>query len=130
VDLAAEGVEVERHGYGDDYYRLLSTFDVGLSPILGGDLGSRAKVAMKHQEFMLCGIPQVCSRVAICERIVDGETAVVAGGPDEWASGLLRLLTDEALRERLGRASRALFLEMYTYEVEYPKLRAVLTSTN
>jgi hypothetical protein len=128
LELDIPGVTVDRHEYGDNYHRLLSTFDIGLCPILGKDFGSRGKVAMKHQEFMLCAIPQVCSPVAICEHIVDGEHAIVARDMGEWTQGILSLLADESLRARLGRRSRELFLSIYTYETEYPKLRAVLTS--
>lgn len=128
VELRIPGVEVERHAFGEDYHRLIATFDVGLCPVLGDDLGSRGKVAMKHQEFMLCGIPQVCSPVGICEETVDGENALVARAMGDWAPAILRLLGDEELRATLGRHSRELFFRMYTYEIEYPKLREALTS--
>lgn len=121
------GADVEFHPFDDaTYFDLLQSFDVGLCPFLVDDFASRGKVAMKHQELMVCGVPQVCSPIAICEETVDGENALIARRPGDWAPAILRLFRDEALRERIGRASRATFLRLYTYEGEYPKIKDAL----
>jgi glycosyltransferase involved in cell wall biosynthesis len=129
VTLAMPAGSVEYHAFDKStYYHLLAGMDVGVCPILDDGLGSVAKVAMKHQEFMLCAIPQVCSPVGISEATVDNDNALIARDLDEWTEALVRLLTDESLRRRLGKASRQAFLGMYTYEGEYPKVRDALTT--
>jgi phosphatidylinositol alpha-1,6-mannosyltransferase len=62
-------------------------------------------------EAAACGVPQVCGLSGgSADAVVDGETGFVVPRPTSVAStveALDRLLSDEALRERLGRAARA-----------------------
>jgi glycosyltransferase involved in cell wall biosynthesis len=55
------------------------------------------------------GVPAVGFRSAggLAESIVHGVTGLLADGPEEFAAHLERVLTDRALRERLGEAARA-----------------------
>lgn len=124
--LEAPSVRVEYRDFAD-YHRTLGTFDVGICPQLTEDLGTRGKIAMKHQEFLILAVPQVCSPFGISEEAVHGEHVLIARTKAEWYAELLRLLTDEGLRERLGRQSRALFDRLYTYESLFPQVRAALT---
>lgn len=128
LQLEIPGAEIEQHRFGDDYYDLLGRFDIGLFPSFGDNLRVRAKVAMKHQEFMLCGIPQVCSPIGLCEAILDGDGALIAHEKGQWAEKILQLLQDEALRRRLAKRARDLFFDMYTVQSEYPKVVQALTS--
>lgn len=127
IPLNVPNAEIEYHGFDNRYYELLSTFDIGLCPILDDDIASRGKIAMKHQEFMICATPQICSPFGISEAIEDGETALVATRPEDWVPKLLRLMEDQRLRETLGERSRALFERLYTYEVVYPGVFLALT---
>ena len=128
--LNVPNASVEYYGFDETYYELLSTFDIGLCPILDDDIASRSKIAMKHQEFMICAIPQVCSPFGISEAIEHGETALVARRAEDWIPNLLGLIEDEHLREKLGANSRALFDRLYTYEGVYPDLfRALIGVT-
>ncbi|MBX7134673.1 MAG: glycosyltransferase family 4 protein [Fimbriimonadaceae bacterium] len=129
VQLQIPGAQVEQHQFGADYYDLLARFDIGLFPSFGDNLRVKAKVAMKHQEFMLCGIPQVCSPIGLCEGIVDDDSALIAHKEGEWAEKIVQLLHDEALRRRLAKRARDLFFEMYTPQSEYPKVLQTLTSS-
>ncbi len=42
----------------------------------------------------------------LAESIVDGETGLLAEGPEEFTTQIERLLTDDALRRSLGDAAR------------------------
>ncbi|WP_173086567.1 glycosyltransferase family 4 protein [Phytohabitans rumicis] len=55
------------------------------------------------------GTPAVAFRGAggVREAVVDGRTGLLAGDPDDFVAQLRRLLTDGALRRRLGEAARA-----------------------
>ena len=60
-------------------------------------------------EAICRGIPVVTTdRGAIRETVTDGESAFVLTGPDptELADRVQQLLTDDDLRERMGRAAR------------------------
>lgn len=62
-------------------------------------------------EALAVGIPVVISDVAMTrDLLVDDETAIVVRSDivDEWANELHRVIADNALREAIGRAGRAL----------------------
>lgn len=121
------GAQVEYHKFGDDYFELLGSFDIGISPFTRVDFSTEGKIAMKHQEFLLMATPQVCSHIAISDFAVNGEHCLIADTLDKWVPMLSQLIEDESLRKKLGENSRKLFLEHYTYESEYPKLKKALT---
>ena len=69
-------------------------------------------------EAMACGTPVVASQVGgLAFLVVDGETGLVTpdGDPRALAERLTRLLTDEPLRERLGRQAAA-YARQYSWE--------------
>jgi glycosyltransferase involved in cell wall biosynthesis len=126
-DIDIPGATIEHHYYGDDYFDLIGTFDIGLAPFTKVSFATEGKIGMKHQEFMICKIPQVCSPVAISEHAVHEEHVLIAEKIEDWAGLIKRVLSDEALREKLGNNSRALFDEHYHYDTWYPTLKKVLT---
>ncbi|CAA9452431.1 MAG: Glycosyl transferase, group 1 [uncultured Rubrobacteraceae bacterium] len=74
---------------------------------------------MTPLEAMACATPVVGARVGgIKTSVADGETGylVPPKGPEALAERVLRLLSDPALRLRLGRAARCRIEECYTWE--------------
>jgi glycosyltransferase involved in cell wall biosynthesis len=127
VALDVPGAELSYHRYGDDYFDLLARFDIGLAPFTVDDFSTSGKIGMKHQEFLLCAIPQVCSPVGISEHVVDGEHALVARRIEDWSAAILRLMEDAPLRARLGRQGRELCRAYYTVDGQWPAVRKALT---
>ena len=72
-------------------------------------------------EAMACGVPVVATTGGALPEVVgpDGETAVLVepNSPQALAEGIERLLDDEALRRRLGRAGRQRVLNRFTWQV-------------
>lgn len=126
-DSEFENMEVDHHFFGDDYYELIASFDIGISPFLEKNLSTKGKIAMKHQEFLLMGIPQVCSDVAISEFVRHGEHVIISSNLEEWGKSLIQLLNDGELRESLSIRSKELFMKYYCYEGQYESLKNVLT---
>jgi phosphatidylinositol alpha-1,6-mannosyltransferase len=78
-----------------------------------------------YLQAMRAGIPCLGSRDdAAADVIVDGETGLLVPRqePDAISGALVRLLTDEAMRRRLGAAGRRRFESLFTY----PRFRARL----
>jgi D-inositol-3-phosphate glycosyltransferase len=74
---------------------------------------------MTPLETMACAIPVVGSRVGgIKTSVADGETGylVPPRDPEALAGRLLRLLSDPALQDRMGRAGRRRIEKHYTWE--------------
>ncbi len=128
VELEISGADVSYHNYGDDYFDLIASFDIGLVPFTVADFSTTGKIGMKHQEFLLCAVPQVCSPVGISEHVVDGEHVIVARTIEDWAPAILRLMKDDALRSRIARSGRELCLRYYTVEGQWPAVRKALTT--
>jgi glycosyltransferase involved in cell wall biosynthesis len=71
-------------------------------------------------EAMAAGAPVVGTRSgALPETVIDGETGflVEKNDPQALAQQILRLLTDDDLREKMGRAARRRALSTFTWEL-------------
>lgn len=105
-DLAAElGVSARCNFVGtyDAIWELLPQADAFLLPSEYESFGLSAL------EAMACGVPVVCSNTGgLPEVVLDGQCGFLhqPGQVDAMAASLNRLLTDEALRRRMGASAR------------------------
>ncbi len=132
--LVASGAPYELDGVGVEnlYWRVENEFDylqepdIGLMP-LHDTPRARGKCAFKALQYMGVGTPAVLSPVGMNAHVVeDGVTGFLADAPGEWRDKLERLITDAALRERMGRAARAVVAEKYSHAANYPNLKRAL----
>lgn len=105
--LPIPGVNVEfvpwRLEHEADHFR---TLDIGLYPLEDNEL-ARGKHGFKLHQYMAVGVPAVASAVGLTPSVIrTGENGFLATNADEWYEALARLLQDEALRRRIGLASR------------------------
>lgn len=113
--VEVKGVEVECVPWrAETEVEEIASFDVGLMP-LPDDEWARGKCGLKALQYMALGVPAVVSPVGVNTQIVDhGRTGLVARTSEDWVQQLDRLLGDEQLRERFGRAGRTLVEERYS----------------
>lgn len=77
-------------------------------------------------EAMSYGLPVVTNAVgAVAEMVRDGETGFVAGSEKEYKNKLSVLLSDVALRDRLGQAARADVMQRFSHDVITPQYEAI-----
>jgi hypothetical protein len=121
-----EGMEVEHYVFSEDYYSLINSFDIGISPFINVNFSTQGKIAMKHQEFLLMGIPQICSPVALSEFVENKKHVLIANDINEWSELLVKLITDFDLQQKLSIECIRLFNENYTYISQFNKLKIIL----
>jgi glycosyltransferase involved in cell wall biosynthesis len=107
--------------------------EVGRAAVCLGVFGESAKAARvvpnKVWQAMAAGRPVVTADTpAVRELLEDGRTALLvpAGDPEALAAALARLAADRVLREGIGAAARALYLERGTPAATAARLRAAL----
>lgn len=111
---------IDYHGWAepDAIPALLASADLALVP-MNDTLINRARGLAKLLELMAAGLPIVAGRVGqVAEYLEDGRSGVLVapGDPGALARGALTLLSDPALRVRMGRAAQARVAEQYTWE--------------
>jgi len=105
---------------------LFQSLDIGLYP-LADTVWELGKAGFKAIQYMAVGAPCVVSGVGVTRDIVsDGENGLLASNTREWSEKLSRLLSDTALRQRLGDAGRRTIIERYSLAVNAPRLQRVI----
>ena len=101
--------------------------DVGVYP-LWNDPWAQGKCGFKAIQFMACGIPVVASAVGVNREIIqDGINGFLAETEEEWVEKLHYLLTDAALRRRMGEAGRTTVETRYSLRANAPVLLSALS---
>ena len=115
-----------KNWFFDQEVRDLARFDIGIAP-LADDEWSRGKGGSKLLQYMAMGIPSVASPVGINKDIViNGQTGFLCEGYGEWIDSLSRLVIDEPLRERMGKAARQRALEYFSLAKEKDRFIEIL----
>ncbi len=105
---------------------LIQGMDIGIMP-LAETPWARGKCGYKLIQYMACGVPVVASPVGVNVDIVtEGTHGFLARDDAEWRKALATLLSDGALRARMGAAGRARVEAHYALQVYGPKVAALL----
>ena len=95
---------------------------VGIMPLLDRPF-ERGKSGYKLIQYMACGLPVVASPVGVnCEIVDQDENGLLATSESEWRDALLRLISDEPLRARLGSNGRLRTEANYSLASQAPRL--------
>ncbi|MEX2526487.1 MAG: glycosyltransferase family 4 protein [Gemmatimonadota bacterium] len=103
---------------------LLRTFHIGVTPLKEG-IWEQGKSPGKTLQYMAAGLPSISSPVGEYVHVLKhGEEGFYASTSQEWVEHLSRLVEDEELRTRMGRAARRRVEAEYSTEVCYARLRS------
>ena len=106
----------------------LSDFDIGIMPLPDGEW-ERGKCGFKALQYMALGLPTVASPVGVNREIIrHDDNGLLATSETEWEHALHRLLTEPALRARLGKAGRATVEKSYSTAVHAPRVASIFRS--
>ncbi|MBO9624178.1 MAG: glycosyltransferase [Sphingomonas sp.] len=100
--------------------------DIGIMPLPDTNW-ARGKCGFKLIEYAACGLPVVASPVGVNPEIVThGENGFLASKECEWTGALDTLLSDAALRSRMGGKGRSRVVERYSLRSQAPKVLEVI----
>lgn len=100
----------------DTETRDLLRMHIGLMPLFD-DPFSKGKCGFKAIQYMALGIPAVVSPVGVNMVIVnDGVNGFVCDTEEEWEKRLTELLTNPALRKRMGEEARKKIVKEYSIQ--------------
>lgn len=109
VDLKGyfPAAQLETHEFCDLYQDVYPTvaaclgLDVAIAPLAHTEF-NRCKSPLKFAEYTYLGYPTILENIeTYSPYVTDGEHALLAGDPAEWASALERLYRDKGLRAKL-----------------------------
>jgi glycosyltransferase involved in cell wall biosynthesis len=100
-------------GFRDEVQELLGDFDLLVAP------SRREALSLALIEAAAAGVPVVASRIGgIPEVVLDGETGILVApqDPASLARAIESLITDPALRMRLGQAARRRYEDHFSLQ--------------
>lgn len=110
----------------NDIPAILSDIDIGIMP-LHNSPWEQGKSAMKAILYMAAYKPVIASPVGEAAYVIsDGSNGFLVKDDCEWETALEKLLRDEGLRERMGRAGRKYAEENHSLEDYYKKIYACI----
>ncbi|MDB5797078.1 MAG: hypothetical protein JWP36_980 [Paucimonas sp.] len=114
ASIPAPGVEVECRPWSEDTEAAdIASIDVGIMPLPDAPW-ERGKCAYKLIQYMACARPVVASPVGANLSVVEeGGNGYLAANPLQWRDALLRLASDSALRQHMGRSGRLMVESRY-----------------
>lgn len=105
----------------------LARFDVNLAPLEVGNPFCEAKSELKFFEAALVDVPTIASPTEpFRAAILPGETGLLAATRAEWEAGLLRLVADRGLRQRLARQALHHVLHRHGPDGRRDRMRQIL----
>ena len=100
----------------------LNQFDIGLMP-LNLDEWCKGKCGFKLLQYMALEIPSIATNIGVNPQIVDhGINGFLATDLADWETSLRELITNDTLRQEMGRRARSTVIEKYSTDVWFPKL--------
>lgn len=104
----------------------IHSMDFGIMPLTDTPW-ARGKCGYKLIQYMACGLPVIASPVGVNAEIVEhGVNGFLASTEAEWTEALRTLLSDPALRARMGEAGRRKVERNYSLQVWGPRVAQML----
>ncbi|WP_348678607.1 glycosyltransferase family 4 protein [Alcanivorax profundi] len=129
ADITARlpGVDVDVQPWSEDTEAsLIRKMDLGIMPLEDGPW-EKGKCGYKLIQYMASGVPVVASPVGVNPSIVDeAGCGLLANQLDEWGEAFRKLISDVALRERLGHAGRAAVCKSFSIESQLEAISSSL----
>lgn len=122
-DLCIPSVNIELFPWSEEKEaKLIRDCDIGIMPLFNTSW-EKGKCGYKLIQYMGSGLPVVASPIGINKEIVcHGENGFLANNENEWIRSLETLLTNSALRSKMGLHGRQTVVKNYSLSVSAPNL--------
>jgi len=105
----------------------IQRFDIGVMPLLDRSVWNRSRSSYKLFEYLAVGIATVSSNNGEISNVIkDGTDGFLADTEEEWVDKLERLVTDVALRAKIGSAGQDMLRTRESYEVVIPRMIEII----
>lgn len=127
IDADAFGLPMESVPWSESSeVQALQQLDIGIMPLQDRPF-ERGKCGYKLIQYMACGLPVIASPVGVNRELVEhGVNGFLAESIEEWEQALRILLSDAALRSRLGHNGRLKVEQAFCTQITGPRLIALL----
>ena len=124
-----QGIDVQLVPWTEDSeVAQMHRMDIGIMP-LPDSPWERGKCGYKLVQYMACGLPTVGSAVGVNSEIVQhGRTGFLATTDEEWVDSLDALVSEGALRSRMGQEGRLRVEASYCMQQTGPAMVQILRS--
>lgn len=107
--------------------KLVADFDIGIYHIPDSPLYHR-RGGGKLYIYMASGVPIAASRFGIASQVIkDNNIGFLATSLDDWYEALSTLITNETLRQEMGKEARHQAIRFYSYEAYLPVMLDLLS---
>ena len=108
--------------------RQLQSFDIFLSP-LRDTPWEQGKCGLKTLTAMSAGLPVIASAVGVHKEIIqDGVNGFLAKDLAEWRGIITHLITEDALRAKVGAEARKTIKQSYDLSAMAPRLMSLISN--
>ena len=108
----------------------LAKSGIGVMP-MEENAWSEGKCGFKGLQYMALGIPAILSPVGMNNEIIEnGVNGFLCATDEEWKTRITQLLSDEALRKKLGEEGRKTVQERYSVEANLPNYLHLFNLSN
>ncbi len=107
--------------------KIISTFDIGVMPLIDSEW-SKGKCSLKAIEYMMCGVPTICSAVGENNYVMSEGGGLLASNTEEWVKKIKMLLESKDLRKQLGITGQRKALENYSLDAIFPMIFDILST--
>ncbi len=94
------------------FFKLLNSADIGIYPE-NISIHSQGKSTMKVMDYLATGLPMIGVPYGLAPEVVNEEHLLISYNETDWIENYKKLIADQALREKLGRAGNNLIHSVY-----------------
>lgn len=119
---------VEHHLWSDETFNdIITGCDIAVYPAFRADDYSQGKVAYKCLEYAVCKLPMVASPYGLSSRFENENDVLVALTQEDWIRSIIRLIEDQALRERLADNAFQKLMKYHDTKATYKNFVSILS---